>query len=722
MPTMLLKDEVAAAHERGWRFTPLAGKIPKLPGWASAPPATLDETLAWLPCNIGLRTGSVSGVVVIDDDTGEYPLPHTVAVLTGGYAPSGHRKRQFYYACPTPPPRNSVSRIAPGVDVRSDGGQVVFPGSTHPETNQHYEWLHHPDDTPLAPYPAALVAGLTEINAAPEGRRNDTLNRVAFRLRSDPSLAPALEHAALQIGLSETETKATIQSALSVPLPSRPEYVLIPGAQLDDQGTLHEIGCDDFAATVLSRLPKDAAYVRGDVIGRLPPSGQHTFQPLTPNAMRSLVDAHMRLGKWVKVSSGGAGSSGGSSGAPPTRTIAFTPCSKDLASLCLETPDPPLRRIELLTSRPVFVPASAAAPCAPPHLLPPGWSPPHHYYAGPPVTPVRDRDAIAEHLLDLVVDFPFQSDADRCNLIGLLLTPLIRPLCHNAPLHLVTAPSPGAGKTLLVSALLSPLADMQLPPNEEECDKRIISLLLSGQTVIHLDNLATKLASPALASLLTSQVYAGRILGRSEVVQLPNHTTVVATANNPTLSPELARRTVPIRLSPPTARLSGYTHPDIRRHAASVRHHTHACLAGMVLNWIDDGQPPHSNTLGSFEDWSAIVGGCLCQHGFTAWRTQDTHWRDEVDPESDDLRRFVAAWWDAYGDRVVSAAELVRAAEAADVFHSDARTPRGATTALAQKLSRHRGAVVASASASGPSLTIRHVVGQRRRGWRLVEE
>ncbi len=118
---------------RGRRVFPTipGEKQPAVP-WSTA--ATTDETRvrAWFdsacmdpfPCyGLGLPTGD--GLIVIDVDTdkgGEIPdwAPHTHTVHT----PSGGW--HLYYAVDREVP-NSVGRLAPGVDVRGDGGYVLAP-------------------------------------------------------------------------------------------------------------------------------------------------------------------------------------------------------------------------------------------------------------------------------------------------------------------------------------------------------------------------------------------------------------------------------------------------------------------------------------------------------------------------------------------------------------------------------------------------------------------
>ena len=147
--------EAAKAVERGWALTPLRGKAPNPEQAGSVPrrPA-LFRPSAWARIgNVGLRTGATSGVVVIDvdstkgGDVSHLSLPPTVTVITG----SGGL--HHYFDHPGGRMANSVGLLALHVDVRGDGGQVVFVGSVHPETGRVYRWAERlsPDEVNLAP-------------------------------------------------------------------------------------------------------------------------------------------------------------------------------------------------------------------------------------------------------------------------------------------------------------------------------------------------------------------------------------------------------------------------------------------------------------------------------------------------------------------------------------------------------------------------------------------
>ena len=89
--------------------------------------------------NIGIVTGSISGIVVVDIEAGGSvaDLPSTVIVKTGG---GGFH---YYYKHPKTPVKNAV-RIRDKTDIRGDGGYVIAPPSLHKSGNR-YEWVVPPD-------------------------------------------------------------------------------------------------------------------------------------------------------------------------------------------------------------------------------------------------------------------------------------------------------------------------------------------------------------------------------------------------------------------------------------------------------------------------------------------------------------------------------------------------------------------------------------------------
>jgi hypothetical protein len=205
---------------RGWPVFPCRGKRPHVKNGlhdAATDRLTVERwwTRIWPGANVAIRAGSESGLLVLDVD-GEAgadalaalerehaELGATVECLTGGGG------RHLYFAHPGGELRNSAGRLAPGLDVRGDGGYVIAPPSRH-SSGGRYEWSvdGHPDELEPAQAPAWLLEGLRARRngtappvgeAIPEGARNAELASLAGTMRRR-----GMDEAAIRAALRET--------------------------------------------------------------------------------------------------------------------------------------------------------------------------------------------------------------------------------------------------------------------------------------------------------------------------------------------------------------------------------------------------------------------------------------------------------------------------------------------------------------------------------------
>lgn len=197
---------------RGWSVVPVRPreKRPLLP-WQSYQhrhPTEKDVRAwyaRWPDANVGIVTGAVSGIVVVDIDRQHGgddslarlerehgPMPRTVEAISGGGG------RHLYFAHPGGHVHNKVG-IAPGIDLRGDGGMIVAPPSIHP-SGARYLWRksHAPHELPLEPLPAWLRAQILPggqraghplaywrrllADGVPEGNRNNSIASLAGHL------------------------------------------------------------------------------------------------------------------------------------------------------------------------------------------------------------------------------------------------------------------------------------------------------------------------------------------------------------------------------------------------------------------------------------------------------------------------------------------------------------------------------------------------------------
>ena len=230
-------------------FPCLASKAPACPhGFKDATTDADALRSLWLQYPaplVGVVTGAASGMDVLDidprhggdtwlaDNLANLPTTRTHHTRSGGL--------HLFFTHRTGI-RNSANKIGSGVDVRGDGGYILW----WPATGlcvQHdgmladwpeylTEMLLPPPRQPTPPMPntecsrpyvqAALTRAMQTVATAPDGSRNHTLNSEVWSLaRFIPTgelgaqhIATALASAALAAGLSRQETIRTIASAL----------------------------------------------------------------------------------------------------------------------------------------------------------------------------------------------------------------------------------------------------------------------------------------------------------------------------------------------------------------------------------------------------------------------------------------------------------------------------------------------------------------------------
>ena len=140
----------------------------------------------WPRANVGVVTGSASGVIVLDVDGPEGmqtlkalpSLPDTCRTSTGAGA-------HYWFRHPGSSTVPTRTKLQPGLDLKADGGYVVAPPSVH-RSGSGYCWRRGPDGVTLADPPpwllALICAPATNGRTAPprasekliEGNRNET--------------------------------------------------------------------------------------------------------------------------------------------------------------------------------------------------------------------------------------------------------------------------------------------------------------------------------------------------------------------------------------------------------------------------------------------------------------------------------------------------------------------------------------------------------------------
>jgi hypothetical protein len=419
----------------------------------------------------------------------------------------------------------------------------------------------------------------------------------------------------------------------------------------------------DITSEVLSVLyaankNKPTVFQRGNMLVRiLEDQGMAYIDALDEHALRGIL---ARVARFYKPGAGGA-----LIDVPPPLVIV-----RDILSL----KDWQFPHLLGITTSPVVRPDGSI-------LQVPGYDPGSRLFycqteKGPAV-PENPTDQDVQDAINLIKEtlwnFPFDSEASRANAVAALLTPVLRPLIGGlVPMGIIDKPQPGTGASLLCETISlvatgRPSGTLRPYVDDDEWRKAITTILMRGHQVIVIDNADTVLASPSLASLLTSHLWRDRWLGRNTEIVLPNTTCWFANGNNIQLKGDLPRRCYFIRLDSGQAQ-PWLRPPDTFLHAnqiAWVKENRGKILSAILViarAWILAGRPvpPDNPSLGTFERWCETLGGILNFIGIKGFLTNLQEMYSKSDIETPQWEQFLQMWFSILGDKAVTTAEVVQ--------------------------------------------------------------
>ncbi len=461
------------------------------------------------------------------------------------------------------------------------------------------------------------------------------------------------------------EARRRIADLASVPLPAsrlasgpsrgNPGQPVRPQIQVNNR-QLRDIIADAWDAVHAANQPPALFRRSGGLVRLVCDEQAPRIETADENAAYATL---IRAADWVKVTGSGI------SNVPPVRNVA-----RDM----LAVPDPALPLLEAVVTAPIFGRNSEL-------LATPGYHQHDRVWLRPlaglgdlhiPSQPSQQDVAAARSLVldDLLVDFPFVDEGSRAHAVAaLLLPPVRRMIAGCTPIHLFAAPAEGTGKGLLCNLISiattgTECSGRTLALDEDEARKMITAELVKGRPIILLDNnkQGRTLGCAALASVITSDTWTDRLLGRTETVTVPNRALWLLTGNNPRLSMEIARRCVRIRMDAGMDRAwrrKQFKHKHIIAWAKQRRRDLLRATLLLTQAWIAAGQPRYPTLLGSFEEWSALMGGILSVAGIPGFLGSLEDLYQEADVEGEMWREFVTVWWETHGDQPRRPAELL---------------------------------------------------------------
>lgn len=282
-----------------------------------------------------------------------------------------------------------------------------------------------------------------------------------------------------------------------------------------------------------------------------------------------------------------------------------------------------------------------------------------------PDEPTREQALAALTALKVPISkYKFVSDTSRSVALSMFLTAVVRAAMPVVPLHALSAPAAGSGKSKMVDAA-SVVATGEMPAvlstseQPEEFEKRLVSSMLCGDPIIAIDNVSTDLGGTFLCQCVERPLVSLRPLGKSDAVKVLNTALLCATGNNLVLAGDMVRRALLAKVDPGVARpeLLSYEFDPIkyaRDHRAEL-----VVAALTVVRWrVVSGESSGAGSFGSFDEWSYFVRDSLMLLG----EADPVGSLEEVradDPQLESMREILQLWHKHLKGEAINATKLI---------------------------------------------------------------
>jgi len=289
-----------------------------------------------------------------------------------------------------------------------------------------------------------------------------------------------------------------------------------------------------------------------------------------------------------------------------------------------------------------------------------------------------DAEKAAKLLEELINEFPFVDDASYSVGLSTLITPVVRGCMTVAPMHAVTAPTAGTGKSYLFDtaaaiAIGSRCPVMSAGKTEEELGKRIGAKILSGSPLMCIDNVNGEIGGDDLCQAVDQAIVEIRVLGTSSMPQTVNRTCTLANGNNMVIRGDMTRRTLLAGMDRQMEKPAEYPFKadPVRKVLGDRGKYVAACLT-IVRAYFVAGRPKVAPMpMNSFGMWSDSVRSALIWLGYADPCATIEKARED-DPELQQLRQFIEAFETDIGTGKNNA---VSTSEIADMLHGKLQNP-----------------------------------------------
>lgn len=190
-------EQALSLRELGWSIIPIGLDKKPLMRWEEYQSRipSVEEIKTWFNqwpnANIGIVTGSISKLVVVDIDPRHGGTNELFKDFKTPCSQTGGGGWHYYFTSDSK--ITNRAGVLPGIDIRGEGGYVIAPPSLH-SSGGSYQWIHPPQETLLSEFPQ-WVFQVTEkkqsgndwqtiLSGVSEGERNTSAARVIGKLLS----------------------------------------------------------------------------------------------------------------------------------------------------------------------------------------------------------------------------------------------------------------------------------------------------------------------------------------------------------------------------------------------------------------------------------------------------------------------------------------------------------------------------------------------------------
>jgi hypothetical protein len=280
-----------------------------------------------------------------------------------------------------------------------------------------------------------------------------------------------------------------------------------------------------------------------------------------------------------------------------------------------------------------------------------------------------DARLCVQLLLDVFRDFPFLAAHHQSAALSAVLSLVARfTIQGKVPFFALRSTTRGAGKGLLIDAI-SVIATGRHAPrwaqtlDEEEERKRLMTIAMSGDAALHIDNITHPLGSGPLDMVMTAEAITERVMATHAERTAPIKAVFFGSGNNMVFQSDMARRVVPIDLAPTQERpdeRDNFTHHPLLAWVREQRPKLVMAALTIIKAYIEAARPKQANIkpFGSYEEWSDLIRQSLIWAG----EPDPCAGRGDIEAESDpkyEMQKVVlTAWFDRYGEATKTLKEV----------------------------------------------------------------